>query len=231
MLLPVNQVVLTIAQDLFEETHELALVHKLAQLLRLVADTNPGWGFREMAGELSIIAKNERRFLGFSEDDTGFDTKKYKGIVVISTMHKAKGLEWDRVHLMSVNEYDFPSGKITEKYYPEKWFIRRSEAPFSDTNAGVRLNLEAETLSQLETLIKPDVHDFYEEGIATREARLDFIRERLRLFYVGITRAREELIISFNKGRYGDKKAAVPMLELAEFWEDYLDGIRRNFSA
>jgi len=231
VLLPINQVVLTIAQDLFEETHELALVHKLAQLLRQVADTNPGWGFRELAGELSIIAKNERRFLGFSEDDTGFDTEKYKGIVVISTMHKAKGLEWDRVHLMSINEYDFPSGKLADKYYPEKWFIRETEADISDSNPGVRLNLEAETLSQLETLIKPEVHDFYEEGHATREARLDFIRERLRLFYVGITRAREELIITFNKGRYGDKKAALPMLELAEFWEDYLDGIRRNFSA
>ena len=43
-----------------------------------------------------MIAKNERRFLGFSDDDLGFDPEQYKGKVVVSTMHKAKGLEWDQ---------------------------------------------------------------------------------------------------------------------------------------
>jgi len=36
---------------------------------------------------------------------------------------------------------------------------------------------------------------------ATQQARLDYVRERLRLLYVGITRARKELIITWNTGR------------------------------
>ena len=55
-----------------------------------------------------MIANNKRRFLGFSEDDFGFDPNRYRGRMVITTMHKAKGLEWDRVYLLSVNNYRLP---------------------------------------------------------------------------------------------------------------------------
>ncbi len=38
-------------------------------------------------------------------------------------------------------------------------------------------------------------------GQATDQARIDYAAERLRLFYVGITRARRELIVTWNTGR------------------------------
>ena len=124
VLLPVDQIVLTLAQDIFQEPSELALAHKLAALLRQSQNNNPAWRLKELAGELMTIAKNERRFLGFSPEDTGFNPDNYKGQVMISTMHKAKGLEWDRVYLMSVNNYGFPSGRPEDSYIPEKWYIR-----------------------------------------------------------------------------------------------------------
>jgi DNA helicase-2/ATP-dependent DNA helicase PcrA len=226
VLLPINQIILTLSQDIFEEAHELALSYKLAQLLRQASNSNPQWGLSELAGELRVIANNERGFIGFSEDDTGFNPEKYKGKVVISTMHKAKGLEWDRVYLMSVNSYNFPSGKLTDSYFPEKWFIRESQNTDNNQISPFRLNLEAETLNQFETLVNPDIFDFYQEGQATLTSRLDYIRERLRLFYVGITRAKIELIITSNTGKNGNSEITVPMLELANFWEDYLEGFR-----
>jgi DNA helicase-2/ATP-dependent DNA helicase PcrA len=207
VLLPVNQIVITLAQDLFEDITELAIAHKLANLLRQAENTNPGWRLPELAGELAVIARNERRFLGFSKDDTGFDPEAYKGQVVVATMHKAKGLEWDRVYLMSVNNYDFPSGESYDRYIPEAWFIRD------------RLNLEAEALSQLEWMIHSYVHEFYEEGIATQNARLEYVRERLRLFYVAITRARKELIVTWNTGRKKNLVPAAAFEELRGWWE------------
>ena len=36
-----------------------------------------------------------------------------------------------------------------------------------------------------------------------RRARLEYIAERLRLLYVGITRAKRELIISYSRDRRG----------------------------
>jgi len=209
-LLPVDQLVLTLAQDLFHEPSDLAMAHKLAVVLRRASETHPNWRLPELTQELAAVARNERRFLGLSGDDTGFDPERYKGKVVVTTMHKAKGLEWDRVYLMSVNNYDFPSALPHDQFISERWFVRD------------RLNLEAETLAQLEALfsedtVAPSYH--YEEGQPTQKARLEYTSERLRLLYVGITRAKKELIITWNTGRRGDQQPAIPLIALQTFWE------------
>jgi len=206
--LPIDQMILTLSQDLFTAANDLALAHKLALVLRQASDDHPDWRLPELNGELSLIARNERRFLGFSEDDSGFDPSHHAGKVVVTTMHKAKGLEWDRVYLMSVNNYDFPSGQINDRYISEKWFIRNG------------LNLEAETLSQLKAALSTGEYEFYTEGSATQSARLDYVRERLRLFFVGITRAKKELIITWNTGRQGDQKQALPFSAMQGWWEN-----------
>ena len=205
ILLPVDQIVLTISQDLLSEPPELAIAHKLAVLLRRASTDHPGWHLPELAGELAVIARNERRFLGFSEDDSGFDPDKHRGKVVVATMHKAKGLEWDRVYLMSVNNYDFPSGFIKDVFMSEKRYIRD------------HLNLEAETLAQLDAALTTNEYEWYQEGQETQHARLEYIRERLRLLYVGITRAKKELIVTWNTGRQGEMQPAVPLVALEAF--------------
>jgi DNA helicase-2/ATP-dependent DNA helicase PcrA len=207
--LPIDQLILTLAQDLFQRPTELALAHKLALELRRRADANPTWRLAELTEELGVIARNQRRFLGFEEADTGFEPPK--GIVTIATMHRAKGLEWDRVYLMSVNNYDFPSGQPHDDYFSEKWFVRDS------------LNLEAEALAQLEALARRE-QEAYMEGSATEEARLEYAKERLRLLYVGITRAKKELVITWNSGKGGAQtlplQPAAPFLALQTWWEE-----------
>ena len=60
----------------------------------------------------------------------------------------------------------------------------------------------------------------YEEGQATRQARLDYVAERLRLLYVGITRAKRELILTWNTGRSREaKQMAVPFIALHTWWQ------------
>jgi len=210
-LLPIDQLILTLAQDLFHEPADLAVAHKLAVVLRRASETHPDWRLPELTQELAVVARNERRFLGLSEDDIGFDPERHKGKVVVATMHKAKGLEWDRVYLMSVNNYDFPSALPHDQFISERWFVRD------------RLNLEAETLAQLGALFSEDaVASYvvsYEEGQATQKARLEYAAERLRLLYVGITRAKKELIITWNTGRRGDQQPAIPFIALQTFWE------------
>ncbi|MEJ2757980.1 MAG: ATP-dependent helicase, partial [Anaerolineales bacterium] len=209
VLLPVDQVVLTIAQDLFKNTTELAIAHKLALLLGQAIRENVDWRLPEFTEELSVIAKNERRFIGFSDDDSGFDSEAYPGRVVVATMHKAKGLEWDRVYLMSVNNYDFPSAQPYDDYISEKWFIRND------------LNLQAEGLAQLESIFAENKFGWYEEGSATVKSRLDYVRERLRLLYVGITRAKQELVMTWNTGRRGESTQALPFIALQTFAKEY----------
>jgi DNA helicase-2/ATP-dependent DNA helicase PcrA len=203
IFLPIDQLLLTVSQDLFLDSTELALAHKLSTLLRQFSDAHPDWRLPEFTDELANIARNERKYLGFSQEDEAFNPDLYPGQVVVATMHKAKGLEWDCVFLTSVNNYNFPSGHEYDQFQSEKWFVKD------------HLNLEAEVLAQLQTLIKGDAFDWYEPGKASLEARQEFIRERLRLFFVGITRARRWLTVTWNNGRGSNKNvAALPFLEL-----------------
>jgi DNA helicase-2/ATP-dependent DNA helicase PcrA len=205
--LPIDQLVLTLAQDIFTEAADLALAHKLALVLRKAADDHTEWRLPELTAELAVIAKNERRFIGFSSDDSGFDPEQHKGKVVVTTMHKAKGLEWDRVYLMSVNNYDFPSNQPNDRFISERWFLRNN------------LNLEAEALAQLDAATSSSEYDWYDEGAATLASRVDYVKERLRLFYVGITRAKKELIVTWNTGRQGDATPSLALSALMGWWE------------
>ena len=181
---------------------------QLALVLRQAADQHAEWRLPELVLELGVIARNERRFIGFSEDDTGFDPLAHRGKAVVTTLHKAKGLEWDRVYLMSVNNYDFPSNQPNDTYIAEKWFVRDG------------LNLTAEALDQLCAVVDVQAAAGYNEGSASRSARLDYVRERLRLLYVGITRAKRELVVTWNSGRQGEQTQALPFAALQGWWQD-----------
>ncbi len=206
--LPIDQLLLTAAQDLFTTPSQLALTYKLAALLRQARDMHPDWSLGEMTNELGTIARNERRFMGLSQEESGFNPDAYPGKVVVSTVHKAKGLEWDRVYLVSVSNYDYPAAREGESYRSEPWYVRQN------------LNLPAEAIEQLRILLEGQMEEWYEEGRATMQARLELVRERLRLLYVGITRARRSLIITWNTGkRKGhSNQPAEALLALADYW-------------
>ena len=51
-------------------------------------------------------------WLGFDDVEQGYEATP--GKVTIATMHAAKGLEWDRVYLMAVSNYGFPSAQRAE---------------------------------------------------------------------------------------------------------------------
>jgi DNA helicase-2/ATP-dependent DNA helicase PcrA len=203
--LPIDQLILTIAQDLYQSAdldraaRDLALAHKLAVVLRQVADEHPAYRLPDLADELDRVASNQQRFIGFGEDDLGFVAKP--GVVTVATMHKAKGLEWDRVYLLGVNNYDFPSVEAHDVYRGETWYIRDG------------LNLEAEAVAQVEAIAE---RKDYLLSVATEKARRDYAEERLRLLYVGITRATRELIITWNTGSRDDqpKQPAAPFIAL-----------------
>jgi DNA helicase-2/ATP-dependent DNA helicase PcrA len=77
-----------------------------------------------------------------------------------------------------------------------------------------RLNLVAEEEAQLRDLHKGTMDEFV-EGRATQAARVDLAAERLRLLYVGITRARRELIVTYNTGRQHEQNPLPPALAFA----------------
>lgn len=211
-VLPIDQLILVLAGDLFDDQVDLALAHSLAIVLRGYSDRQPDWRLPQFTEELAAIARNQRKFLGMDDAARAFNPDEHRGKVAVTTMHNAKGLEWDRVYLMSVNSYDFPSGLPGESYYDEKYYARDN------------LNLRAEALAQLEASADPFTFD-YVEGAASGRARIDYIGERLRLLYVGITRAKQELIVTFNSGRGRSAQAAEAFIELRRFAQTELRAV------
>lgn len=211
---PVDQLVLTIANALFTDETDLAVAYSLSLRLRQdgisqernrrLGQEGQAWGLADYAARLEEIARNQRKFLGMSDDEHGFNPDQHRGAVTVTTMHSAKGLEWDRVYLLSVNNYSFPAAELHDSFIGEKWFARD------------KMNLEAEARAQLIAL---DQGSRYVEGDATQEARVEYASERLRLLYVGVTRAREDLILTWNTGRRGDAREASAMVALRTFWE------------
>ena len=210
VLLPIGELLTAIAQDLFEEPEKLAMTQLFAEALQMRSQYNLGAERRsttleEMENELGVIARDQRRNLRSIElDKTGFNPEAHKGEVVVATMHAAKGLEWDRVYLLGVNDYEFPAGEATDRFRAERWFVRDN------------LSLEAETLAHLDAAIDGTACG---EGSATLAARHDYAGERLRLLYVGITRARKELLVTGNAGPKGSNKPALAYAALRDHLE------------
>ena len=174
--LPVDQLLLTVAQDIMAEA-ELSRAHKLAGHLRVVADQNPEWRLPELARELQQVARGCSGVLP-AEDDV-FEPRP--GRITLTTMHRAKGLEWDLVYLMGVDGRWFPS-HLEDDFLGEYDFLGGD--PAEEARAAL-LALDGET--------DPD-------GMgATDAAHVEIIAERLRLLYVGLTRARRYLAVSWSR--------------------------------
>ena len=208
IILPMDQLVLVIAQDLVLDNSELAMIHKLSGFIKTLLENNPAWSEMQIMQELKGISTNNRGFSNFSKMAESVDPDNYRGKVIVATAHKSKGLEWDKVFLSSANNYDYPGGTDDESFASEKWFIAN------------RRNLEAELFYDLESLRVEQTGGIMLLSYDKQNARDDVARERLRLFYVGITRAKKSFTISWNTGKNGRARASLPF--------QYLSGLVNN---
>lgn len=116
------------------------------------------------------------------------------GSVTVCTNHKSKGMEWDCVFMLKCTKYQFPSD-LEFKLPCQKYFLKEKYS-----------NPEALVASEIEKLTNG-----LERTNFDVELKLDQIREKIRLFYVSVTRAKEMLIMSaarFNSDE--DKKKRNP---------------------
>jgi DNA helicase-2/ATP-dependent DNA helicase PcrA len=199
VLLPVDQLLLTIAHDIFVSSNEIALAFSLSRTLRSLQGLHPEWELTDYVKQINLVSQNQRAFFAAPIPDYS----PQPGAVTVTTYHSAKGLEWDRVYLTGINNHAFPSAQPGDYYVSQRWYWRDN------------LNLQAEIVRQLEA----SNQEIYTEGEATEQSRIDYAAERLRLLYVGITRARQDLILLWNCGK-GQDTPALPLIALKE----YLDG-------
>jgi DNA helicase-2/ATP-dependent DNA helicase PcrA len=180
--LPIDQLVLTIAQDLFHAEADLAIAHTAASSMASVANMHLDWRLSDFAGELQEIAANRRALAGLSLADAAYQAEL--GRVIITTMHRAKGLEWDAVYLVCVDSLEFPDS--CEDTFRDELYFMPGRAPAIE--AGRRL----------EQLVGSEFATPADRSLI-EQSRLEYIAERLRLLYVAITRARRDLAFTWSE--------------------------------
>ncbi|MFW6184673.1 MAG: ATP-dependent helicase [Chloroflexota bacterium] len=187
--LPPDDLVLTLGHELFtspepqSESHDydLAIAYELAATIRGWRDLQPGWRLPQLAAQLADVASGRRSLRTAPAGDAGFEPAP--GRITLATQHSAKGLEWDAVFLVGIDDF---------------WIPQDLEGPFLGTHDFLSGDPAAEAVARLQSVMK-DSADLHPGRDPTESAHIELICERLRLLYVGVTRARRYLHISRSR--------------------------------
>lgn len=203
VLLPIEEIILLIGRDLFTEPVDLALSYRLALHLRDFQRQQPRRSLQICCRELRELVDSNGRTLKMLGEGTGY--RADPGQVTVTTMHSAKGLEWDRVYLMGLENFSFPTDLHADTFMGSRYYVRDS------------LDLEAEGRALVRHLAG-DTMDEFVLGTATRRARCEYVAERIRLLYVAITRARRSLVMMYDTGR-SQRRDRESEIRPAEAWD------------
>lgn len=179
--LDLSELVILIA-DLFNfDSEKMAIAQKISSNIRFMISLNPDWGIKEIASELKAIKNSLNYFANIIYERKGFEPEK--GVINLLTYHKSKGLEFDTVYLTGMTSSDFPAD-FNDKFLSDYWCLK----PYYRNPVSLMKH-------QIDTFINKQ-----EEEINPGEkSKIEIIGERLRLLYVGITRAKENLVLSSYK--------------------------------
>ena len=196
--LPIDDLALALGDELFAsgsaDQLDLALAYQIAGVLRRWRDAEPDWRLPELVAQLADVAEGRRQLPIVDPGEIGFEPTP--GRITLITQHKSKGLEWDGIFLVGVDG---------------RWLPGSLEGYFQGTYEFLGGNPEALVTAQLRYLMKGDAGTLPERS-ATETANIDVISERLRLFYVALTRSRRYLHISRSRAstRYNRERKSEP---------------------
>ncbi len=211
--LPVDQLVLLIAQDLFDDADNLCCAAQIGSQLRNIARENISYNLNDFADKAEEIAAKSKIHAGLHGMEKEYDPNRHPGKIAVTTYHSAKGLEWDCVFATNVNNFSFPD--ITDT---------KSRLIKGSKYMNGYLNLQDEMILALKAAAFPETGIEYRKMLGTQCAWHDYVCERFRLLYVGITRAKKGLHVSWNTGNWGNNKPPYVLKMLSEKWENRMDG-------
>ncbi|MFW5991598.1 MAG: ATP-dependent helicase [Halanaerobiaceae bacterium] len=219
--IPSDELVLLIAEQMELKEEELAVAHNIALQIKTELDKNPHWKLREIVDELPRLEDSFNLFARKIYERKGYEPEA--GKITVTTFHKSKGLEWDTVYIMYLTDDNFPSS-VDDKFRSEYYYL---EDDYSNPTALAK--------ARLENFIYNGNEDDHSKIDNPRiAANINYIKERLRLLYVAITRAKKNLLLTCHKKIIYDSDSskkvnpARPFLALAEFIQKERDNYDRE---
>ena len=207
-MLPVDDLALALGDELFTQgtssEADLAVSYQLANVLRNWREMQPEWRLPDLAAELANVASGRRKLPLARPSDYGFEPSP--GRITLSTQHSAKGLEWDAVFLLGIDGF---------------WIPGTLDAPFRGAYEFLGGDPMAEVTAQLSYVMMQGNTRIYPGRSATESAHIEVMSERLRLLYVGITRARRFLHLSRSRTtrQYSKERDAEPATVLGVLYQ------------
>lgn len=167
-----------IGENIEISDEEKAMVEYIAFYVRYLILDNPNTSLYDIS---KILLDDRNRVFNYISEIiyeiNGYEPKP--GGITVCTYHKSKGMEWDVVFLLDLTEFKFPAD-IKQKFQGELWYLKDKYK-----------NPVAIAKSEVESIVTGDApKDFMYKH------KIDIINEKIRLLYVGITRAKEMLMLS-----------------------------------
>ena len=158
-LLPVDQLVLTLAQDIFTEPADLAVAHKMASLLRQRADAHPDWQLPELSEEVAR----------WRATSAASSVSARKTPTSTPTITRARWSSPPSTRPKGWNGTGFTCSRPTTMTSPPAQ-LTTSTSPRNGSSATTS-TWRPKPWPSLKAALSTDEYDWYEEGQATRVSR------------------------------------------------------------
>ena len=170
--------ILFIGQKLELEKEDRAVIDYVSFYIKYLSLENINISLRDV---YEIISNTKNRVFNYIIDVV-YEINGYEpqpGSITVCNYHKSKGLEWDCVFLLGLVQYNFPDN-VKQKFQSDRWYLKdRYKNPI------------AVVKSEIDKILNKSIDIDY-----MYKSKIDVINEKIRLLYVGITRAKEMLILS-----------------------------------
>lgn len=201
-----DRLILYISDVLNFTLENRAMAEAVASYVRFASIDNSEFSLAFVAEQL-LDGKNGilDHISGIIYDLEGYEPSPDR--VTVSTCHKAKGLEWDCVLILNITSYQYPY--MTNDKFKDYYYLK-------DEFKNPTVLCRAEIAKILGDNICED---------PLKEAKIQIINEKIRLLYVGITRAKEYLILmatKSNEGKWNEDKPSKYFYVL----QDYINSQR-----
>ena len=173
-----DTLILFIGEKLNLENEDRAVVDYIAFYVKFLLSENVNMSLKDV---YEILADPRNKVFSHIVEVV-YEINGYEpvpGSITVCNYHKSKGLEWDCVFLLGLSEFNFPDN-VNQKFQCDKWYLK-------------------DKYKNPEAIIKKEIYAIVEgyNGVDyEQQTKIDIIKEKIRLLYVGITRAKEMLIMS-----------------------------------